>query len=96
VAPFRAGIVNLRAGDGAVDAACEHFYAQLEQAGVDVLYDDRDERAGAKFASMDLIGLPYQIIIGPKSLAEGLVEVKSRKDGARVMMTPEAALNMIT
>jgi prolyl-tRNA synthetase len=95
VAPFRAGIVNLRAGDGAVDAACEHLYAQLEQAGVDVLYDDRDERAGAKFASMDLIGLPYQIIIGPKSLAEGLVEVKSRKDGARVMMTPEAALNMI-
>lgn len=95
VAPFRVGLINLKSGDAKVDAACDDLYATLTKAGVDVLYDDRDERAGAKFASMDLIGVPYQIIIGSKGLAEGQVEVKTRHDGARVMMTPEAALNFV-
>jgi prolyl-tRNA synthetase len=92
VAPFHVGIINLKAGDAAVDAACQDIYATLTKAGIDVLYDDRDDRAGAKFASMDLIGIPHQIIIGPKGLAEGQVEVKTRKNGARVMMSPEAAV----
>ena len=92
VAPFRVGIANLKTGDAATDAACEDIYARLTKAGVDVLYDDADERAGAKFARLDLIGLPHQIIIGPKSLAEGKVEVKQRRTGARELMTPDAAV----
>jgi prolyl-tRNA synthetase len=83
IAPFHVALLNLRVGDVAVDAACGQLYQQLEAAGLDVLYDDRDERAGAKFASADLIGLPYQVIVGPKSLAEGKVEIKWRKSGAR-------------
>ncbi|MCB1441465.1 MAG: proline--tRNA ligase, partial [Methyloceanibacter sp.] len=66
VAPFDVGLINLKAGDTDTDAACETFYARLQQAGLDVLYDDRDDRAGAKFAAMDLIGLPWQLIVGPK------------------------------
>ena len=92
VAPFRVGIANLKVGDTATDSASETLHGALEKAGVDVLYDDTDERAGAKFARLDLIGLPHQIIVGPKSLAEGKVEVKNRRTGARELMTPEAAL----
>jgi len=92
VAPFKVGLANLKVGDAATDAACADFYDKLERAGVDVLYDDRDERPGAKFATLDLIGLPYQVIIGPKGLADGLVEVKDRRAGTRDMLTPEAAL----
>ena len=92
VAPFRVGIANLKVGDAATDAACEDLYARLTKAGVDVLYDDTDERAGGKFARLDLIGLPRQIIVGPKSLAEGKVEVKQRRTGARELMTPDAAV----
>jgi len=95
VAPFYAGILNLKAGDSATDAACEEFYAKLRAAGLDALYDDTDERAGAKFASMDLIGLPWQVIVGPKGLKSGEVEVKRRASGERMTMTPEAALNML-
>jgi prolyl-tRNA synthetase len=83
VAPFKVGIANLKVGDGPTDAACEQIYAALEKAGVDVLYDDTDERPGGKFARLDLIGLPYQVIIGPKGLAEGKVELKVRATGAR-------------
>jgi prolyl-tRNA synthetase len=83
IAPFHVALLNLRVGDAAVDAACGQLYAALEQAGFEVLYDDRDERPGAKFATADLIGLPYQVIVGPKSLAEGKVELKWRKSGAR-------------
>ena len=83
-------------GDAAVDAACLDLYAKLGKAGVDVLYDDRDDRPGAKFATMDLIGLPYQAIVGPKGLAEGKIEIKDRRTGARELMTPEAALNKLT
>ena len=96
VAPFKVGLANLKVGDAATDAACADFYEKLERAGVDVLYDDRDERPGAKFATLDLIGLPYQVIIGPKGLADGLVEVQGRRAGTRDMLTPEAALARLT
>jgi prolyl-tRNA synthetase len=93
VAPFRVGIANLKVGDAATDAASEKLYAALQKAGIDVLYDDTDERPGAKFARLDLIGLPYQIIIGPKGLAEGQVEVKTRSTGARENLSLDAVVN---
>jgi prolyl-tRNA synthetase len=95
VAPFDAGIVNMKAGDAAVDAACETIYRQLQNAGLDVLYDDTDNRAGAKFATMDLIGLPWQVIAGPRGVAEGQVEIKRRADGSRETLTIEAAVNRL-
>jgi len=95
VAPYRAGVMNLKAGDSETDAACESLYAQLGNAGVDVLYDDTNERAGAKFATMDLLGLPWQIIVGPKGLKQGEVEIKRRATGERSFLTPEAALARI-
>jgi prolyl-tRNA synthetase len=92
VAPFKVGLLNLKQGDGATDAACEKLYRELNTRGVDVLYDDTDERAGAKFASMDLIGLPWQVIVGPKSLADGKVELKRRSDGSRENVSPADVL----
>ncbi|MEN9874557.1 MAG: hypothetical protein RL186_1454, partial [Pseudomonadota bacterium] len=92
VAPFSVGIINLRPGDAAVDAACADVYARLATVGHDPLYDDSDARAGAKFATMDLIGVPTQLVIGPKGLAAGLVELKDRKSGAKEEMTLEAAM----
>jgi prolyl-tRNA synthetase len=92
VAPFRVSILNLKQGDAAVDAACEKLYAELSVKGVDVLYDDTDQRAGAKFAAADLIGIPWQIMIGPKGLADGKVELKRRSDGARETMSPADAV----
>ena len=86
VAPFDAMLLNLKAGDGATDAACQDLYLALEGAGFDVLYDDRDERPGAKFATADLIGIPWQIVVGPKSLAEGKVELKRRASGERELL----------
>jgi prolyl-tRNA synthetase len=83
VAPFHVALLNLRVGDSAVDAACGQLQQALEAAGYEVLYDDRDERPGAKFATADLIGLPYQVIVGPKGLAEGKAEIKWRRSGAR-------------
>jgi len=83
VAPFHAGLVNLKAGDGATDAACEKLYSELASAGVEVLYDETAARPGEKFARMDLIGLPYQIVIGPRGLENGKAEIKRRSDGAR-------------
>jgi len=96
VAPFKVAILNLKQGDAATDGACEQLYRDLTAKGVDVLYDDRDERAGAKFAAADLIGLPWQVLVGPKGLAEGKVEVKKRAGGSREMMTPAAALDLLT
>jgi prolyl-tRNA synthetase len=93
VAPFDVGLINLKAGDPATDEACEEIYARLTEAGRDVLYDDTTERPGAKFAAMDLIGLPWQIIVGPRGLEKGLVEVKNRGSGAREEMSVEAVLN---
>jgi prolyl-tRNA synthetase len=95
VAPFGVGIVNLRPGDAAVDAACEQAYAALTTAGKEPLLDDRDERPGAKFASLDLVGLPWQLIVGPKGLADGLVEIKRRATGERQSLPLEAALKAI-
>jgi prolyl-tRNA synthetase len=92
VAPFRAIILNLKQGDGATDAASEQLYGELAAKGVEVLYHDGDERPGAKFAAADLIGIPWQILIGPKGLATGQVEVKRRADGERVMLTPADAV----
>jgi prolyl-tRNA synthetase len=95
VAPFEVGLVNLKAGDAETDRACAGLYEQLSNAGLDVLYDDTEERAGAKFATMDLIGLPWQLIVGPKGLKGGEVEVKERKGGARQTASPEAAVSQL-
>jgi len=93
VAPFDVAVVNLKSGDAATDKACEDVYARLTKAGKDVVYDDTNERPGAKFATMDLIGIPYQIVIGPRGLAAGTVEVKTRATGAKEELTLEAAIN---
>ncbi|MEZ5775748.1 MAG: proline--tRNA ligase [Hyphomicrobiaceae bacterium] len=95
VAPFHVGLVNLKVGDVATDAACLDLYEKLGRAGVEVLHDDTDERAGAKFKTMDLIGLPFQLIVGPKGLKDGVVEVKDRKTGARETLPPDAALKKL-
>jgi prolyl-tRNA synthetase len=92
VAPFKVAILNLKQGDSATDAACETLYRDLTAKGVDVLYHDLDERPGAKFATADLIGIPYQIMVGPRGLAEGKVELKLRADGSREMLSPDAAV----
>jgi prolyl-tRNA synthetase len=92
VAPFSVAILNLKQGGSDTDAACERLYAALTGKGIDTLYDDLDERPGAKFATADLIGIPWQILVGPRGLAEGKVEVKNRFDGSRELMTPADAL----
>ncbi|TCT11263.1 prolyl-tRNA synthetase [Tepidamorphus gemmatus] len=92
VAPFDVGLINLKAGDPMTDTACGDLYDKLRAAGRDVLYDDTDERAGAKFATMDVIGLPWQLIVGPKGLAEGTVEIKRRATGERHALSAESAL----
>ncbi|MFK8251569.1 proline--tRNA ligase [Ancylobacter terrae] len=95
IAPFRVGVLNLKVGDAATDAACEKLYAELVARGVDALYDDTDARPGAKFATADLIGLPWQIIVGPKGLADGTVEIKKRADGSRETLPIDAAIARI-
>jgi prolyl-tRNA synthetase len=86
VAPFEATVINLKVGDLESDAAADDFYIGLKNAGIDVCYDDRDQPAGAKFATADLIGIPYQLIVGPRGLKNGEVEIKERKTGARQTM----------
>jgi prolyl-tRNA synthetase len=83
VAPFRVGLINLKPGDAESSETCEKLYRQLSSAGTETLYDDKDAGPGAKFAAMDLIGLPWQVIIGPRGLKDGVAEVKNRKTGAR-------------
>jgi prolyl-tRNA synthetase len=95
VAPFRVGIVNVKQGDATTDAACESLYAALTAAGVEVLYDDREERAGAKFATMDLIGLPWRVTVGPRGLEKGVVELTSRRTGEAEELTPEAVVSRL-
>ncbi len=95
VTPFPVGIVNLKQGDGSTDLACEGLYRGLAEHGLEALYDDRDERAGAKFATVDLIGLPWRITVGPRGLAAGKVEVTSRATGESEEMTPEAAVSRL-
>ena len=96
VAPFDVGLINLKSGDDATGAACDDVYEKLTKAGLDVLYDDRDERAGGKFATMDLIGLPWQLVIGPRGLKNGVVELKRRATGEKEELTIDAALNKLT
>ena len=96
VAPFAVAILNLKQGAGDTDAACEQLYRGLTAKGVDVLYDDTDTRAGAKFATADLIGIPWQVMVGPKGLAEGKVEIKRRSDGTRELVSPADALTRLT
>ena len=96
VAPFGAGILNLRAGDEGTDKVCEDIYTRLGAAGIDPLYDDKSDRGGVKFSRMDLIGLPFQIIVGPRGLKDGIVEVKTRKTGERQNLSPDEAVNFIT
>ena len=96
VAPFDIGIVNMRQGDAGCDEVCDQAYAALTAAGKDVLYDDTDARGGAKFATIDLIGLPWQVIVGPKGVAEGVVEVKNRKTGERYTASLDAVVANLT
>jgi len=96
IAPFDVMLISMKTGDAACDAACETIYTALAAAGVEVLYDDRDDRAGAKFATADLIGIPTQVIVGPRSVANGEVEIKDRATGERTSMTIEAAVNRLT
>lgn len=95
VAPFDVVIINLRAGDVKCDNFCESIYNALTSRGKEVLYDDTDERAGAKFAGMDLIGLPWQIIVGPKGVEKNMVELKNRKTGEKQELPVEAAMDKL-
>ncbi|WP_146590859.1 proline--tRNA ligase [Puniceibacterium confluentis] len=95
VTPFHCGIVNLRQGDTEADAACQSLYDALTALGLEPLYDDRDERAGAKFATMDLIGLPWRITVGPRGLKNGVVELTSRRTGDSEELPPAAAIAKI-
>jgi prolyl-tRNA synthetase len=92
VAPFKVGLINLKADDAVCAAAADGMYRSLQNAGVAVLYDDTPERAGPKFANMDLIGLPWQLILGPRGVKSGVVEIKERRTGKREELSAEAAL----
>jgi prolyl-tRNA synthetase len=96
VAPFQVGLINLKATDEACTAACDDYYAQLTSVGMETLYDDTDERAGAKFANMDLIGLPWQLIVGPRGVKSGVVELKNRATGEREEISFESAMSKLT
>ena len=95
VAPFSVGIVNLAVGDAETNDVCETMCRQLDASGIEHLHDDTEERAGSKFATMDLIGLPWRITVGPRNLARGVVELTSRKSGETVECTPEQAVNRL-
>ncbi|MEO7277728.1 MAG: proline--tRNA ligase [Sphingomicrobium sp.] len=96
VAPWRVGLVTMRADDEATVAAADKIYAQLTDAGIETLYDDRDERGGVKLGSMDLIGLPWQLIVGPRGIANGIIELKRRSTGEREELSIESALSRLT
>jgi prolyl-tRNA synthetase len=95
VAPFRVGIVDLRPDDALSHGLAEQLYERLQRAGVEVLLDERDERAGAKFATMELIGLPWTVTVGPRGAKQGLVELKSRASGETVELDPEALVQRL-
>jgi prolyl-tRNA synthetase len=96
VAPFRVALLNLKQGASETDAACEQLYRDLTAKGVDVLYDDTDQRPGGKFATADLIGIPWQVMVGPRSLAEGKVELKQRSSGERELLSLADAVARLT
>ena len=95
VAPFMVGLVNIRVSDEACTKAAEEFYSKLQLAGVEVLYDDTEESPGKKFAAMDLIGLPWQLVVGPRGVAAGVVELKNRRTGEKQEISFEAAVGQI-
>ncbi|WP_343713549.1 proline--tRNA ligase [Inquilinus sp.] len=95
VAPFDVGLINLKPGDATCDAAAQDLYQRFRTAGLDPLYDDRDERAGAKFAEMDLIGLPWQVVIGPRGAANGMAEIKRRATGEKIELPLDAVVARI-
>jgi prolyl-tRNA synthetase len=92
VAPWKVGLVTMRGDDAASVSAADEIYGKLTAAGVEVLYDDRDERGGVKLGSMDLIGLPWQLIIGPRGLGQGLVELKDRRTGEKEELSIDSAM----
>ncbi|MEO0714144.1 MAG: proline--tRNA ligase [Pseudomonadota bacterium] len=96
VSPFGVGIINMRPGEADVDAVSEKAYANLDGAGLEPLYDETEDRAGAKFARMDLIGLPWQIVVGPRGVKNGVVELKNRATGEKQDVSLEDALSRIT
>jgi prolyl-tRNA synthetase len=96
VAPFLVGLVNIRGKDEKCAAFADDAYAKLQQAGIEVLYDDTEESAGKKFAAMDLIGLPWQMVVGPRGVDAGVVELKHRKTGEKHELSLESALEKIT
>jgi prolyl-tRNA synthetase len=96
VAPWRVGLVTMRADDQPTLDAAENIYAKLKHAGVETLYDDRDERGGVKLGSMDMIGLPWQLIVGPRGIAAGTVELKRRSTGEREELSIDSALARLT
>ena len=95
VAPFKVGIVNLRVGDKACDQVCEEIYSKMHDQSVEALYDNRNESIGIKFANMDLIGLPWQIIIGPRGIKNNKVELKNRVSGMKEELSIDDAFNKI-
>lgn len=96
VAPFNVGLVNLKVGDSETDRVCQELYFKLRANGLDVLYDDRDERPGVKFADMDLIGVPWQLVVGPRGLKNGVVELKRRATGEKQELSVDSALEKLT
>lgn len=96
MSPFDFGVINMKVGDEKCDAISEEIYNKLTNAGFDVLLDDSQERAGSKFATMDLIGLPTQIIVGPKNAGENQVEIKDRKTGEKEILSVESAIRRLT
>ena len=95
VSPYKVGLINLRFGDERCTKICDNLYSSLNESNVEVLYDDRDKKAGSKFADMDLIGLPWQIVIGPKGAKEGIVELKSRKTGELQELSHSEVINLL-
>jgi prolyl-tRNA synthetase len=95
VAPFKVGLVNIKVGDAACDGAANDLYRRFNEARVEVLYDDRNERPGPKLADMDLIGLPWQVVVGPRGVKAGVVEVKNRRTGEKAELSADAAFNKL-
>jgi prolyl-tRNA synthetase len=95
VAPFKVGLINLKAEDAECARVCDDLYRRLQDAGVEVLYDDREGRAGVKFADTDLIGLPWQLVVGPRGVKSGVVELKNRRTGERQELAAEAAIDRL-
>ncbi|MEO1399350.1 MAG: His/Gly/Thr/Pro-type tRNA ligase C-terminal domain-containing protein, partial [Pseudomonadota bacterium] len=96
VAPFHVGLINLKAGNEATDRVCEALQATLEKAGIDVLYDDTSDRAGEKFARMDLVGVPHQVVVGPRGLEQGELEWKVRVKGEKTSLQLDSAADALT